>query len=35
LENKKKVATDSPRSFLKKKNRVEEGEVLSLGVKKE
>jgi len=35
LENKKKVVTDSPRNALKRKNRVEEGRTLSLGMKRE
>jgi hypothetical protein len=35
LENKKKVATDSPRSVLKRKNRVEEGKALGLRVERE
>jgi hypothetical protein len=35
LNNRKKTTTDSPRSAFKKKNRIEEGGALSLGVKKE
>jgi hypothetical protein len=35
LENRKKVATDSPQSALKRKNKVEEGEASSLGMKRE
>jgi hypothetical protein len=35
LENKKKVATYSPRSVLKRKNKVEEGGASGLGVKRE
>jgi hypothetical protein len=35
LENKKKVATNSPRSALRRKNRVEERGASSLKVKKE
>jgi hypothetical protein len=35
LENIKKVATNFPRSAFKRKNKVEEGEALGLGVKRE
>jgi hypothetical protein len=35
LDNKKKVAADSPRSALKRNNRVEEVGALGLGVKRE
>jgi hypothetical protein len=35
LENRKKVVADSPRSVLKRKNRVEEGGASCLGVKRE
>ncbi len=35
LENKKKVTIDSPRSALKRKNKVEEGKALGLIVKRE
>jgi hypothetical protein len=35
LENKRKVATESPRSVIKRKNKVEEGGASRLGVKKE
>jgi len=35
LENRKKVATYSPRSVFKTKNKVEEGRALRSGVKKE
>ncbi len=35
LENRQKVAIDSPRSVLKRKNKVEEGGASSLGGKKE
>jgi hypothetical protein len=35
LENKKKARSDSPRSALKKKNKVEEGGVSSAKVKRE
>ncbi len=35
LENRKKVAVDSPRSALKKMNKVEEGGTSGLGVKRE
>ncbi len=35
LKNKKKVVVDSPRSALKNKNKVEEGEASSLGVERE
>jgi hypothetical protein len=35
LENKKKVATNSPRSACKRKNRVEEGGALGSRVKRE
>jgi len=35
LENRKKVAVDSSRSVLKRKNIVEEGGASSSGVKKE
>jgi hypothetical protein len=35
LENIKKAVVDSPRSDFKRKNRVEEGGVLGLGVKRE
>ncbi len=35
LENRQKVAIDSPRSVLKRKNKVEEGGASSLGVKRE
>jgi hypothetical protein len=34
LENRKNVTTDFPRSVFKRKNRVEEGEVSSLGMKR-
>jgi hypothetical protein len=34
LENKKKVAIDSPRNVLKMKNRGEEGGALGSGVKR-
>jgi hypothetical protein len=35
LENKKKVVANFPRSALKRKNKIEEGRALSLGVKRE
>jgi hypothetical protein len=35
LKNRKKAATDSPRSALKRKNKVEEGGTLGSKVKKE
>jgi hypothetical protein len=35
LENKKKATSDSLKSVLKRKNRVEEGGGSSLGVKRE
>jgi hypothetical protein len=35
LKNRKKAATNSPRSVLKKKNKVEEGGALGSGVKRE
>jgi hypothetical protein len=35
LENREKVATDFPRSALKRKNKVEEGRASGLGVKRE
>jgi hypothetical protein len=35
LENKKKVATNSPRIIFKRNNKVKEGGASSLGVKKE
>jgi hypothetical protein len=35
LENKKKVATNSSRSAFKRKNRVEEGGALGLGMKRD
>jgi hypothetical protein len=35
LENKKKVVVDSPRSALKRKNKIEEGRTSSSGVKRE
>jgi hypothetical protein len=35
LENRKKVATESPRSALKRKKKVEQGGALGLGIKKE
>jgi len=35
LKNGKKVAANSPKSALKRKNKVEEGGALSSGVKKE
>jgi hypothetical protein len=34
LENKKKTTTESPRSVIKRKNKVEEGGALESGVKK-
>jgi hypothetical protein len=35
LENIKKATTDSPKSVLKKKNKIEKGGALGLGVKRE
>jgi hypothetical protein len=35
LENRKKATIDSPRSAFKRKNKVEKGGVLGLGVKRE
>jgi hypothetical protein len=35
VENKKKATTDSPRSVVKKKNRVEERGASCLGMKRE
>jgi hypothetical protein len=35
LDNKKKTATNFPRSVIKKKNKVEKGESLGLGLKRE
>jgi hypothetical protein len=35
FENKKKVATNSPRSVIKRKNIIEEGRASCLGVKRE
>jgi hypothetical protein len=35
LENKKKVVANSPKSVLKKKNKVEERRASSLGVNRE
>jgi hypothetical protein len=35
LENRKKVATDFPRSALMRKNKIEEGRALGSKVKKE
>jgi hypothetical protein len=35
LENRKKIAVDSSRSAVKRKNRVEEGGALGLRVKRE
>jgi hypothetical protein len=35
LDNRKKVATNFPRSALKRTNKVEEGGASSLGVKRE
>ncbi len=35
LENRKKIATNSPRNVLKKKNKVEERGASSLGLKRE
>jgi hypothetical protein len=34
LQNRKKVATDSPRSVFNKKNRVEEGGASGIGMKR-
>jgi hypothetical protein len=35
LDNRKRVATNFPRSVLKKNNKVEEGKALGIGVKRE
>jgi hypothetical protein len=35
LESRRKVATESPKNVLKRKNKVEEGEATGSGVKKE
>ncbi len=35
LENRKKAIAESPRSVLKRKMKVEEGEALGLGIKRE
>jgi hypothetical protein len=35
LKNKRKNVIESPRSALKRKNKVEEGVALKLGIKKE
>jgi hypothetical protein len=35
LENKKKAATNSPKKAIKRKDRIEEGRALGLGMKRE